>query len=338
MNGDDGSMSLDFLAGFTIFMLALIIVVSLVPGLLVGLQSSGIDYDAVAYRTGVILVEDPGWPLYPAWEQYGAADKDKIERIGLAVSRETPNILLSEKVNALFDAGLFSYPDDYHGRVIFGDYPYSFNISLTRSDGSVPQFVGAERPSGYGYIRRVVMIKEPANLTVNCMNPDYLANPSEATQTFTVQLDYSELLDPTIGSAYQIDPRAEPVIVSITNFGASLNGTSPDPTLRKVRLSKNGVTLNLPDYTVLDPAKYQLSVDGAPVNLTPGLPVTGSIDLRLEPAWLATLPLDQNSILGVTYTFDDSPPRTLLSGTHLYDYDNTTRPVLARGALEVAVW
>ncbi|NLZ31190.1 MAG: hypothetical protein GX885_10720, partial [Methanomicrobiales archaeon] len=54
-------LSLDFLAGFTIFLLALIMVVNMVPGLLAGLESSGIDYDAVAYRTGVILAEDPGW-------------------------------------------------------------------------------------------------------------------------------------------------------------------------------------------------------------------------------------------------------------------------------------
>ena len=62
-------LSLDFLAGFTIFLLALIMVVSMVPGLLAGLESSGIDYDAVAYRTGVILVEDPVAGQSP-WEQW----------------------------------------------------------------------------------------------------------------------------------------------------------------------------------------------------------------------------------------------------------------------------
>ncbi len=278
-------MSLDFLAGFTIFMLALIIVVSLVPGLLVGLQSSGIDYDAVAYRTGVILAEDPGWPLYPAWEQYGAADTDQIDRIGLAVSRETPNVLSSEKVDAFFDGGLFSYPDDYHDRAIFGDYPYSFNISLMRSGGSV-QFVGAERPQGYGYIRRVVMIKEPATLTVDSS----VHTAASATQTFTVQLDYAELLDPTIGPAYRIDPRAEPVIVRITNFAASLTVGSLNATLQKVRLSKNGVTLNLPEYTAEDSAKYQFFIGGTSANLTPRtrrspLPIPSICDWSLH-GWL----------------------------------------------------
>ena len=41
-------------------MIAFIYVATLVPSLFIGLQSRTIDYDAVAYRTGVILVEDPG--------------------------------------------------------------------------------------------------------------------------------------------------------------------------------------------------------------------------------------------------------------------------------------
>jgi len=68
MTDETGTLSIDFLAGFTIFLLALIWVLSMIPGLLIGLQSYTIDYDAVAYRTGVILVEDPGWPASPGWE------------------------------------------------------------------------------------------------------------------------------------------------------------------------------------------------------------------------------------------------------------------------------
>ncbi len=60
MTKDSGALSIDFIVGFTIFLIAFIWVVSLVPGLLINLQGFTIDYDAVAYRTGVILVEDPG--------------------------------------------------------------------------------------------------------------------------------------------------------------------------------------------------------------------------------------------------------------------------------------
>jgi hypothetical protein len=68
MTDDTGTLSIDFIAGFTIFLVAFIWVLSMVPGLLVNLQGHTIDYDAVAYRTGVILVEDPGWPVSPPWE------------------------------------------------------------------------------------------------------------------------------------------------------------------------------------------------------------------------------------------------------------------------------
>ncbi len=70
MTSDSGNLSIDFLVGFTIFIIAFIWVVSMIPGLLIGLQSYTIDYDAVAYRTGVILVEDPGEPALPQvpWE------------------------------------------------------------------------------------------------------------------------------------------------------------------------------------------------------------------------------------------------------------------------------
>ena len=103
---------MDFLVGFTIFILSLIMVANFVPSLLVGLQrTSGIDYDAVAYRTGVVLVEDPGWPagdrtigtIYPTdkqpWEQQPLGS---IERLGLALTADTPNILSINKINRFF--------------------------------------------------------------------------------------------------------------------------------------------------------------------------------------------------------------------------------------------
>jgi len=62
---DSGNLSIDFLVGFTIFLIAFIWVVSMIPGLLINLQGYTIDYDAVAYRTGVILTEDPGVPAFP---------------------------------------------------------------------------------------------------------------------------------------------------------------------------------------------------------------------------------------------------------------------------------
>src|SRR5271157_427349 len=92
---NSGLLSIDFIIGFTIFMIAFIAVAVLISGLLVNLQSKTIDYDAVAYRTGVILVEDPGTgdpiPDYPSgfvkpsdWEVISDPKTSLIYRFGLS--------------------------------------------------------------------------------------------------------------------------------------------------------------------------------------------------------------------------------------------------------------
>jgi hypothetical protein len=166
MTDESGNLSIDFLVGFTIFMLAFVWVVSMVPGMLIGLQSRTIDYDAVAYRTGVILVEDPGWPASPAWESYTDGQKNEITRFGLAVSKDSPNMLSEDKINRFFCTS-FIYPDDYHTKAIFGDYDYSFNISVLDVERNQIRSVGDVLPDGYGYIRRLAKIKGLSNVTID---------------------------------------------------------------------------------------------------------------------------------------------------------------------------
>ncbi|HOI13687.1 MAG TPA: hypothetical protein PLG75_07500 [Methanoculleus sp.] len=333
------------------FMLALIMVVSMVPGLLAGLESSGIDYDAVAYRTGVILVEDPGWPVYPPWEMNDLAHKGEIERIGLAVSKETPNILLSTKVDAFFNDSFFDR-DDYRRLAIFGDIPYSYNFSLS-SGGALIEQTGDLLPPGYGYIRRVVKIKEPAVAVINgSFAPQYTA--ASSNQEFIVRLDFGQLLDPTIGPAYRIDPRTEPVNVTITDFGEYLNMTEPsvtNATLKSVTFWKMDPTRPIPQFTripfaynIIDSNLYTLYIGGNqnPYSLRPdgGVEVSDNISLVLKPAATSLFTLDQNSILDIRFNFDDDPSRTNITGIHHYDYNqtNVTRPDLKPGVLEVAVW
>lgn len=343
-------LSLDFLAGFTIFLLALIMVVSMVPGLLAGLGSSGIDYDAVAYRTGVILVEDPGWPVNPPWEQYDRDHKDEIQRMGLAVSKDTPNILLSTKVERFFENTSTEDPffteDDYHNKVIFGDYPYSYNISL--SSGNDLRQAGDPLPPGYGYIRRVVKIKEPSVAEINgSFSLAYTIDPSDpkwnsTARNFTVRLDFSHLLDPTVSPAYRIDPRIEPVNVTITDFGAYLNNTYYDnATLKSVTFQKAEpdsppVPLRWLSYSEEEPDLYTLHLDGVSHSLTPNEPVNSSISLVLKPAFMTFM--GPNSILNIRFNFEDDPPQTNITGTHPYDYVNATRTDLKTGVLEVAIW
>ena len=345
-------LSLDFLVGFTIFLLALIMVVSMVPGLLVGLGSSGIDYDAVAYRTGVILVEDPGWPAkpeYPTWELIDVGNKMDIERMGLAVSRDAPNILLSTKVEKFFNDTFFDR-DDYRNKVIFGDI-YSYNISLWSLDGTYYKTTGDPLPADYGYIRRVVKIKEPSWTEINSNFTEQYTIPdppgsewnNSTARNFTVRFDFSQLLDQTINPAYRIDPSIESVKITITDFGDYLNGSYKNATLRNVTL----YPLSEPPDCEGRPESelYTLHIDGNSSNLTPNTPVGSTISLVLKPAvYLEGWDDEEGGILNpyktldVQFNFEDYPPRTNITGTHHYDYTNAARPPLKPAVLEVAIW
>lgn len=338
-------MSLDFLVGFTIFMLALIMVVSMVPGLLVGLQSSSIDYDAVAYRTGVILAEDPGSPSYPPWEMKTEAYKDEIERMGLAASKETPNILLSTKVDAFFNS--FFEPEDYRSKAIFGDIPYSYSFSLS-SGGTLIGQTDDTPPTNhsYGYIRRAVLIKEPGVAEIG-YDDDYTTADLTIPRTFTVRLNFSQLLDPERGAAYRIDPRTEPVKITITDFGAYLDNPGANATLKNVTFWKMDPTVPMPRFTRIpfsysteDPDLYTLFLDDDenPSNLVPETNVSQSISLVLKPPATSRFTLDQNSVLDIRFTFNNNPQRTFMNGTFLYDYDHVDLPALKPAVLEVAIW
>ena len=332
--------SIDFLVGFTIFMVALIAVASMVPGLLAGLQSSGIDYDAVAYRTGVILAEDPGWPVDPPWEMKDQYHKDEIERMGLAVSKDAPNILLSTKIEKFFNTSFFD-PEDYRSKVIFGEIPYSYNITLRSLDGRYNHSVGQETPEGYGYIRRVVKIKEPSVAVINgSFAPQYTSPSSD--QEFTVRLNFSRLLNASIDPAYRIDPRTEPVNITITNFGEFLNGTALNATLKSVTFRRDSSSIRFP-YDEDDTDYYTLRIDNNP-DLYPPEPdveVSSNISLVLKPAATSLFELGPTSILDVEFNFEDTDyPHTNITGIHYYDYNttNVTRPALKPAVLEVAIW
>jgi len=223
MIDENGNLSIDFLVGFTIFLIGFIWVVSMIPGLLIGLQAHTIDYDAVAYRTGVILAEDPGWPVSPAWESYIDAQKFNVTRFGLAISRDTPNILSQDKINRFFNVSRtdpsvgFIYPDDYQQRAIFGDFPYRFRISLRDIDNYRTFTVGERLPSGYGSIRRVVKIKGESSATINQSyiqsqkwSDKYKAISENASiHVFSILINNTKLLSDVRNPAYQIDPTRE---------------------------------------------------------------------------------------------------------------------------------
>ena len=218
---DSGLLSIDFIVGFTIFMISFIIVVTMASGLLIGLSSKSIDYDSVAYRTGVMLAEDPGWTVKDTttWEQYGQPQIPSIARLGLALQRDTPNILSQQKVDKFFCSTYLDPTVDYNRLLIFGDYPYHFNITLTPIDPSLKPYppVGEVLPDNYGYIRRVVMIKYPAVTIINAS--EYEEQSGINTDgTFKIDLNMPNIYTSQVTPEYQIDPLNEGINITIYNF------------------------------------------------------------------------------------------------------------------------
>lgn len=340
MKRDAGTLSVDFLVGFTIFLVALIAVANMVPGLLVDLHTRSIDYDAVAYRTGVILTEDPGTPVYPSWELIDATHKEEIIRMGLAIDRDTPGILAPLKIEQFFSQD-FTYPGDYNSRVIFGERPYNFNISLAVPESGKNYSVGDSIPDGYGYIRRGVMVKQGSNATIDAARFQ-VANAgnhgdNSSTRTLNVQLNLNQLRNPSIPKEYQIDPMHERIPINITNISGTLyDGYNRSWTKDLTRLSSVRIYVG-GSYIPPDQIAY---LDGGETAVPSGN-VASNISFTLEPTLLTQI-ADANSNVIVQFAFDTptTPKNTTISGTFLYDYNpaNVTQPKLHPGVMEVAIW
>ena len=363
MTSDSGNLSIDFLAGFTIFLLAFIWVVSMIPGLLIGLQSYTIDYDAVAYRTGVILVEDPGEPALPQvpWE---LNDKRDVVRMGLAISKETPNILSQDKVNRFFCSTVFSYPDDYQKRAIFGDYPYRFNISLLDIEKNTTLYVGDSMSGSYGTIRRLVQIKGASNATIDRTyienhhynNTYYDTSGDNTTQhEFTILINNTKLLNDKVRNpAYQINPSREFLIVNITDINSTLYADREkcfNISLTKIYAKdENLIPIHLFNDPVIDGVPYH-DINTESMYATQLPFVNNNISLILDPTFLPwsnypqvyinlTFNLVKNTseCSGPAYNFSGSQ---FLNNTFTapFDYnyhpDNVTQPGLRNAVMEV---
>jgi hypothetical protein len=351
MTDDSGNLSVDFLAGFTIFMIAFIWVAAMIPGMMIGLQSRTIDCDAVAYRTGVILAEDQGWPALPSWESFGDLQKSDVIRFGLAVSGDTPNILAQEKVSRFYATTAFTYPEDYRQRVIFGDYPYRFNISILDIGKNQIQSVGDIVPDSYGNIRRIVKIKGASNATIGRSHfaaHNFTNLDAVTMHEFSILINNTKLLGDITDPKYQIDPTRDQVTINITGLRSTIN--HPDPDLVTITLTDIKIFGYKSDAAPLEPVILPKSnypyIDDSSVRAA-AFPVEVENDITLlfnprDKFFYNLQGLYQKIYVNLTFGLDAQSTFLNNSFAPPFDYnyhpDNVTQPYLREAVLEVAVW
>jgi hypothetical protein len=337
MDKEEGLLSIDFIVGFTIFMVALIFVAIMISGLLVHLQSRTIDYDAVAYRTSVVLVEDPGEPK--DWQllnlSYYSQRKD-LKRLGLSVEKGYPGILKLNKVENFFNyepsPNCLSHdslcnPSDYREKIIFGDYPYNFNITL-RGLGTTPinYSVGYDTSpnSSYGFIKRIVKIQMPGSTY-------YITGINESNySTFIVRYDFPQLYERI--PPYQIDPLQEDMQIFI-----NLSDSWPtDLHLIGFEICKYPL-IGLPgcigESTYDNSPKVNITVDG---NEASSAPINSNLSILLESGLFPRIGYDKFSSIDVNLTFNQNVTNQSL---YFYTYSpELTQPKLEPAVLEVRVW
>lgn len=328
MHDDSGQLSIDFLVGFTVFLLAFIFVATLSSGLFINLQSKTIDYDAVAYRTGVILAEDPGYVTFDPnlrqpttkWELLNPEHQEETTRFGLAISPEYPNIypnILSEgKVQSFFTNEYGFSKEDYASRLIFGDYPYRFNIKIKSLDVdqkyqySLADVSVADDDTNvqkYGYIRRVVAIKDPGYATFSLPGP-----ADAASRVVNISIDFEDLSNTDRGKEYRLTPSDETIVIKIDNLtpmqtltAMQFNGEVPpgtSPTVKTIRTNNNLTLFIDPRYT------RQLMGDD-----------------------------DKAGKISINLTFDQ-PVVSTSQFTYTYDNPSVTLPSLVPAVMEVKIW
>ena len=353
---ENGILSVDFLIGFSIFLLALIMILTMIPGIFAGLDSAQIDYDAVAYRTSVILCEDPGWPADEnSWEFMDTYHKDDIDRLGLAVSSNSPNILSKEKTKAFFNENenLVLDNDDYHSKVLFGEIPYYYNISLKIENGPVNTTGNIAPDSSYGYMRRLVKLKEPGYANIN--SSDFITecdgNITTVYSNFSVSLNYSELQNKSRDEAYRFIPQNEPASITIYNFSDSLsqpdilNATLTDVRLKEIT-AENEVGYIPLVYTRYYNDTFRFFIDDEQNTMQGPFEIKDTEELRFE----MYPPLIHSEQAGTSlfvvfnmtymYVYNESAKHYYASGDipYIYNKDYMTEPYLKDGVMEVMIW
>ena len=144
-----GQMSIDFLVGMSLFMLALVFLMLHIPGMFLPFQTETIDHNSVAYRTSVILVEDPGWgDKGTDWEKQNI---DNVSRIGLAIDKAHPNMLDMKKLATFENETLINNANlarklGLYRHIGNSDVYYGYNITIADLNNNPIAARGASIP------------------------------------------------------------------------------------------------------------------------------------------------------------------------------------------------
>jgi len=362
ITNDSGQLSIDFIVGLSIFMIALIMASTMAAGLLVGLQSKHVDYDAVAYRTAVMLVEDPGEPVQPLgksaytqpfgneqWELVQIpGEKIYTKRFGLAVSKSTPAVISSKKYERFIDNSIYSN-EDYKNKLLFSDYPYSYNVMIQK-EGGTEQTIGDvyHENSQYGYIRRILFEKESGTIDVELRN-HYTHGGGDGK--INVELWSSDFLFSfnDYGSTYFLDPYRENVKLKLSFEGIPTNDpVSGDPILFRLE----GVQCEYFPFTT-DKEEELIVGTGEPLTtfnfiyrLPDGTEITPPYDFGFPaPEYFTTeigrvldnpvLLLEDKPRILITYDFGSTSG---ISGHEISDPSEYSGPTLTPTWMEVRVW
>ncbi len=190
LTSSSAQVNIDFLAGVSIFLVSFLLVVQLVPNLFIPFQGQPVTLHSVAYRTGVILCEDPGWYNDTVnnsghnWE----VDPDNVSRLGLAKNKftansSTPLMLSGSKLFCL--AGMYnsSDPGSYSNiqkrlGLLTSYRKYDYNISLVRFDGITSSYMNRTPIFQIGYSPQTNIDVEKVERIVSLEMYDLLHNYS----------------------------------------------------------------------------------------------------------------------------------------------------------------
>jgi hypothetical protein len=215
----------------------------------------------------------------------------------------------------------FCYPQDYNTRLmIFGDYTYRFNISLTNYIGS-PKYIGEPLPPQYGYIRRVVLIRqEPMNANISLYD-DATTDDRNISILFNSQLAQESL--------YQVDYEKDEFIFNFTVNGAHT------PQLQEVLLG-DGIFFPI-NYSSANPIPL-----GAPTihfrdnGITQTLPinVTNKTQMIIDPDYFPQSPIQYFDRWVLRLQFNE----TAAGSTEEYNFDTMVYSAFIPAVVEVRIW